>query len=516
MAEIAPLNLTTVPYNPKGALPEEDMSTTIRRNRETALKNALTKFQIVNAKENYSALQKQKRTDAFINKHGDMLFNNTSNALDPNSFNFSSPEGRQQLLKQWRAEVGGNYQGFNAFVEMGTAGEQKSAIRNLMAARENFRSDKQYKKWVNQQLHDLPDDERERLFSLLGDDAYGLVSDLYDLDYGWQGLGREAQDIWEDNPFMVTAGGAALTGITALLGARGLKARRLAEKLRKTGKKRRKKGKKKGPAGAQNALVPVGPGGAGGVGGAGGQPVGLLPRQRGLPPHRGPKMLPRSPEDIARRARARAKGLDPDMEISANIVSSGVAPTPMNKVNVLRKEWSDAVKTGALTQGEAKAFNKALDSVLKKGAPIHFQTLLPALREQQGAGNLIRRWGSGAFKWGALPMAGLGAGSAVGGGIGSMFGEKGEQIGDVLGGTAGMVGANAVWNTVSDVVSRRGMPWVMKRIVSKGGPTLALRVLGKGALGTIGGAFSGGLATAVAMGLAVGDLYLIYDILKDE
>ena len=113
-------------------------------------------------------------------------------------------------------------------------------------------------------------------------------------------------------------------------------------------------------------------------------------------------------------------------------------------------------------------------------------------------------------------MAGLGAGSAVGGGIGSMFGEKGEQIGDVLGGTAGMVGANAVWNTVSDVVSRRGMPWVMKRIVSKGGPTLALRVLGKGALGTIGGAFSGGLATAVAMGLAVGDLYLIYDILKDE
>lgn len=509
MAEIAPLNLTTVPFNPRASLPEEDFTTRLRKSRESALKNTLSKFQILNAQENYKNLQLQKKTDAFVNAHGDMLFDNKANALDPNSFKFASPEGRKDLLKLWRSEVGGNYQGFNAFLEMGTQGENKSAIRNLMAARENFRTDKQYKKWVNKTLQALPTEERERLFSMLGDDAYGLVSDLYDVDYGWQGLAQETQDIIEDHPFALGLGATALGIGTLALGARGVKGWRLANALKKNmggggkGKKAAAAAKK---AAQQQGLVPWqgGPGGMNTI-----YRGGVPPKQIGP----GGALTKYDPKEAARRAKRKAQGLDPDMEIFAQ---SGVAPTPMNKVNLLRKEWSDGVRTGAITQTEAKAFNKALDSVLQKGDPIHFQTLLPALRKQQGAGNLIRKWGNGAFKWAALPLAGATAGSYGAGKVGSVFGEKGEAVGEVVGGTAGLLGANAVWTGISDVVKRRGMPWVMKRIVSKGGPTLALRVLGKGALGAVGGAFSGGLATALSLGLIMSDVYLIYDILKDE
>lgn len=510
MAEIAPLNLTTVPFNPRLSLPEEDMSTTIRKNRESALKNTLAKFQILTEKENFRNLQLQKKTDAFVNAHGELLFSNKANALDPNSFLFSSPEGRKDLLKQWRTEVGGNYAGFNAFLEMGSQGENRSALRNLHAAKENFRSDKKYRTWVNETLRDLSDEDRERLFSMLGDDVYGQVSDLYDVDYGWQGLGRELQDVWEDNPLMIGAGAAALGVGTTLLGARAIKARRLARLLTKSEKKTRKRRRKKGPGPIKppgEGLVPVGgPYGPAGVGPAGVGPQMKLPGSK-LPVHVG------SPAEAARRAKARAAGLDPSKEI---FPASGVAVTPMNKVNVLRKEWSDAVRTGALTQSEAKAFNKALDSVLQKGDPVHFQTLLPALRKQQGAGNLIRKWGNGIWKWGALPLGGLMAGEAIGEGTGSIFGEKAGEIGGVVGGTAGLLGANMVWNTVSDVIKKKGLPWAMKRIVSRGGPTLALKILGKGALGTIGGLFSGGLATALSLGLLMSDLYLIYDILQEE
>ena len=110
-------------------------------------------------------------------------------------------------------------------------------------------------------------------------------------------------------------------------------------------------------------------------------------------------------------------------------------------------------------------------------------------------------------------------GEALGAEVGSMFGGKGEDVGREVGGIAGTVAAPAVKNAMTNVykkISQKGLPWALSKIYSKAGPGLAMKMLGKGALGAMSGPFTGGTGTVFMGSLIAKDIYDIADILLTE
>lgn len=116
-------------------------------------------------------------------------------------------------------------------------------------------------------------------------------------------------------------------------------------------------------------------------------------------------------------------------------------------------------------------------------------------------------------------LASIEGGGLVGSEVGSMFGDKGEKIGKEAGRIGGTVAAPALKNAMTNVykkIQQKGLPWALKKIATKGGPKLAMKMLGKGAIGAMGAPFSGGTSAMFMGGLIAKDIYDIADILLTE
>ncbi len=82
----------------------EDLQAKAIQKKESAMREALSKYQIANAKEQHRILGVNKKADAWMNRNADSLFNLDSNPLDKDSLRFSDPTKMAELYKQYKEE----------------------------------------------------------------------------------------------------------------------------------------------------------------------------------------------------------------------------------------------------------------------------------------------------------------------------------------------------------------------------------------------------------------------------
>ena len=171
MAEIRQARLAGY-INP--GLEEQDIQGDALKRKQASLTEALGKYQIANAKEQQRQLGINKKANDWFAANSDALFSNSSNPLDPNSMTFSDPEKISALYKRYREEVGGNYNTFNEYINMGKANEVRNNSRQLTMMLDEYDSDKDAREGINDILLGMDEGERNRLFSMLDDETYSL------------------------------------------------------------------------------------------------------------------------------------------------------------------------------------------------------------------------------------------------------------------------------------------------------------------------------------------------------
>jgi len=198
------------------------------------------------------------------------------------------------------------------------------------------------------------------------------------------------------------------------------------------------------------------------------------------------------------------------------VANETAAKLPINKMGAAEKEIATKLSSGQISGKEAKVMREALKKLADSGDDITDAALKKILSGTPGGKSLLSRVGTGALKWAVIPMAGYGIGSSVFGKAGELaYGETGEQIGGIGGGTVGALTANSTVNILKRAYDKHGLSWIMKKIVSKGGPGLAARTLGKGVAGGFGTAFSGPVAATLTAAWIATDLHAVYNILQE-
>lgn len=204
MAEIRQARISGY-LNP--GLKEEDVQGNALRRRQAAMQEAIGKYQIANLKEQQRVLGVNKKAEAWFNNNADKLYSQDSNPLDPDSQYFSDPAKMANLYKRYQAEVGGNYQTFQSYLDAGKNNEIKNNSRRLTMMIDEYGEDAPDE--INKLLRAMEDGDRNRLFSMLDEDTYSRVASMYDIDANYT-----AGDWWEDYGI-----GASVATGTALFGA---------------------------------------------------------------------------------------------------------------------------------------------------------------------------------------------------------------------------------------------------------------------------------------------------------
>ena len=162
------------------------------------------------------------------------------------------------------------------------------------------------------------------------------------------------------------------------------------------------------------------------------------------------------------------------------------------------KAGTRAAGRGATWPAKTKDWMTEKSTALKGATPENAKSVLKKAKGMAKTG----AW------YGGVNMAGSALGEAFGGEVG---GEVGEMA--TLAATPAL---RTVYSNVKKRISDKGMKWALERIMKKGGWKLAAKIAAKGALGSVGGAFTGGTATALSVAWVAKDLYDIARILEAD
>ena len=182
----------------------------------------------------------------------------------------------------------------------------------------------------------------------------------------------------------------------------------------------------------------------------------------------------------------------------------------LNKTNFggpSNKEFkaTEASKAGTRAAGRQATWPaKTKDWMTEKSTALKGATPESAKSVLSKAKNMAK---TGAW-YGGVNMAGSALGEAFGGEVG---GEVGEMA--TLAATPAL---RTMYSNIRNKISEKGMKWALERIMKKGGWKLAAKIAAKGALGSVGGAFTGGTATALSVAWVAKDLYDIARILEAD
>lgn len=467
MAEIARLNLSAPVFDPSRSLRGESALPTserIRRGRQDALNNALKMYQIKGAKYQMEQVESLKRSDEFLAKNASNLFNYKADPMNPESWKFTKPGARAEFYKQWKEEVGGNWQGFQAAYGAAKKAESEAMQKRILNERFKYRTEGEYKRAFSSQMNSLSEGERNQLFTHATPELYSMLQQTYVTK---DASAWEAQDILDP------------------LVSGGWMERDTAEAI-------------------DDNLGKIGLGAAGVVGG-----IAALRKGR-----------PKQAWDAAKKlfggkaGKETAEGATKQWKQGTQMELFG-GTIPSNKVGTVVKDVQTKVKLGELTGQEGKQLELAFKNVSgKNGGDVPAKEVAEELAKTKTGQSILKKIGGG------LGIVGLTVGgSAVGGKAGEIMGQtdpsgrnKGAEIG-ALGGAQLLPG---MFTTMKSALDKKGASWVMKKIVSVGGPALAARTVAKVGLGSIGGLFSGGTASLFAAGWLAADIALIYNILKEE
>ena len=519
MAEIRQARLAGY-INP--GLEEQDIQGDALKRKQASLTEALGKYQIANAKEQQRQLGINKKANDWFAANSDALFSNSSNPLDPNSMTFSDPEKISALYKRYREEVGGNYNTFNEYINMGKANEVRNNSRQLTMMLDEYDSDKDAREGINDILLGMDEGERNRLFSMLDDETYSRLADIYDTDP--DSFLEKAVDLVTENPLIAGGTAAGLYGAYRML-RRGrvdkiddvFKAASKKGKKKRKGKKRTSKNIKdevlalplqkrlKGFEPDPNTIY------------AGGQTVKLLPGQVA----KGGRTAQDIAEEAAKKGRNRANVKFSNKDIQdaefEDIIVKSKQTIPDNKANLLLKEGRDLVNRGQLSQIEYKAFDDAIKQLQSQGVKLTRANVGTALQTRPGGLKLLEKIANKEMTWKGFMGYGL-AGAFLGGGILSKgaemvgFGEKGQDVAQIIGGTGGST-LPVVMKQLGDMVKEKGAKGIYEKLLKKKGAAWVAKKAATGSLKFLMG--GSGIGTAIGAGLLALDAIEIYNILSE-
>tara|TARA_Y100000592_G_scaffold51348_1_gene81121 strand:+ start:2754 stop:4337 length:1584 start_codon:yes stop_codon:yes gene_type:complete len=525
MAEIRQSRLSGY-INP--GLEEQDIAGNALKRKQMALTEALGKYQIANAKEQQRQLGINKKANDWFAVNSDALYSNSSNPLDPDSMIFSDPDKVSELYKQYRNEVGGSYNTFSEYIKMGKANEERNNRRQLNIILGEYDNEKDGMEAVNNILINMDEGDRNRLFSMLDDETYSRLNQMYDTEP--KGTLEKLTDFITDNPEV---------GIPPAFYAayRFFKRGRVAgggkvvdEILDKAKKATRKRGKRRSKA----KTGPI---------------TRALPLQKGLPPRtpndpntiyaRGEtvKQLPgqvsktgRSAQDIAEEAaqggRNRANATFSSKNIQdaefEEIIKKQNATIPTNKLDGLMKQADEMVKSGRMTSVQAKSFKDVIEEMVENGVKITKVNVAEALKTRPGGMRLLEKIANKEMSWKGFLGYGL-AGAVIGGNVASKgaemlgFGEKGQQVADISGRTIG-AGLPMIMNSLKSMVQEMGAKGVYEKLLRKKGTKWMAKKVATGALKTLTAGsttLAGGVGIALGGAMLTADAIEIYNILNE-
>ena len=486
MSELARINLKGPVYDPRSGVDggsNKNMSDKIRQGRQDALNNSVQKAKLAHMKFQMKQETDMQKSQEFLAENATDIFNTKADALDSSTWKFTQPGAREEFYKKWKSEVGGNWAGFQAAYGAAKQAEMQAMQKNLMVGRhalnpdgtKKFKNDKQYQKHFSKMLDALPPEQRAQLLSQSSPEMYSQIQSMYlskddrelninpfDSDSDWYN--------WVNTPErelgVKVAGGVAALGGAAMLVRRGKL--KQAEKLVKKGISG------SGGSGGMNRQISANAGDVKLLGA--GNPARTIPGS-GLPV---------------------VSGLN------------AMNKVPANKVPLLLNDIKAKVKTGSLTAKEGSWMQAQLRKMCANGGELDMTEVNGIFQQSKMGRGLLEKAGG----WGGAlgGIAWIGAGAAAGEQAGSAFGEKAGEIG-AIGGAHLVPG---MYKTVKSAVDKKGGKWVMNKIMSKAGPGLIARTIGKAGLGSISGLFSGGVGALLTAGWLAADVAMIYKIIQES
>jgi len=480
MSELARINLKGPVYDPRSGVDggsNKNMSDKIRQGRQDALNNSVQKAKLAHMKFQMKQETDMQKSQEFLAENATDIFNTKADALDSSTWKFTQPGAREEFYKKWKSEVGGNWAGFQAAYGAAKQSEMQAMQKNLMVGRNalnpdgtrKFRTDKAYQKHFSQMLDALPPEQRQQLLSQASPEMYSQIQSMYiNKDH------RETtvSDLWNWADTPTKQGGAALLGGAAALGGAAMLVRR--GKLKQAEKLVKKGISGSGGSGGMNRQISANAGDVKLLGA--GNPARTIPGS-GLPV---------------------VSGLN------------AMNKVPANKVPLLLNDIKAKVKTGSLTAKEGSWMQAQLRKMSANGGELDMTEVNGIFQQSKMGRGLLEKAGG----WGGAlgGIAWIGAGAAAGEQAGSAFGEKAGEVG-AIGGAHLIPG---MYKTVKSAVDKKGGKWVMNKIMSKAGPGLIARTIGKAGLGSISGLFSGGVGALLTAGWLAADVAMIYKIIQES
>ena len=465
MAEIKPMNLPGVSYDPMRGMPQQKtLAENLRMAAERKFMRQMNEYQLKKQAREDEMFDINKKAENFIfsNYPSSKAKGDFTTAFDNRKF---GPGSREKELARWKEQVGGNYAAFQQWYDAGKSAEEQALFKSFYKNPAKYKSDKAYRTAISDWMNGMSDAEQQDILNTAPPEVLTILQQNWDA-YNPK-LGTRVGRFFDENltfgqgpdddsilPEALTIGGGAL--VTALAT------------------------KKAGP---------------------------ILNAAKGLFTKSG------------KVNRTGMKNLKDLTNLDRNVKASNMIPH--KNVVGLDRELAKLVKDGGMNRSDASAFKGVVNKVMRSGKELTPENIGLELAKggKNRYGSLMKTLNSyNKSMLGPIRMSGL-IGGMTGYGVGNLAFEqvaKGLGASDEMASTVGNIGGISTSNPAGAyqmlraVVNKKGPGYVMKKILATGGPRLLASMSAKAVLGGTG------IGALLAGGLLINDLFTIVDILKDD
>ena len=482
MAEIKPMNLPGVSYDPMRGLPQQKtLAENLRMAAERKCMRQMNEYQLKKQAREDEMFDINKKAENFIfsNYPSSKAKGDFTTAFDNRKF---GPGSREKELARWKEQVGGNYAAFQQWYDAGKKAENDALFKSFYKNPAKYKSDKAYRTAISDWMNSMSDAEQQDILNTAPPEVLTILQQNWDA-YNPK-LGTRVGRFFDENltfgqgpdddsvlpEALAIGGGALLTAIAT---------------------------KKAGPI--LNAAK-------------------SLFTKSGKVNRTGMKNLKDLTKGNKIEKEILEKGINKADDFRNFRASTGI---PHKNIEGLDRELAKLVKDGGMNRSDASAFKAIVNKVMRSGKELTPENIGLELAKggKNRYGSLMKTLNSyNRSMLGPIRMSGL-IGGMTGYGVGNLaFKEMAKGLGasDEMASTVGNIGGISTSNPagayqmVRAVVNKKGPGYVMKKILATGGPRLLASMSAKAVLGGTG------IGALLAGGLLINDLFTIVDILKDD
>ena len=469
MAEIKPMNLPGVSYDPMRGLPQQKtLAENLRQVAERKFIRQMNEYQLKKQAREEKDFNINKKAENFIfsNYPSSKAKGDFTTAFDNRKF---GPGSREKELARWKEQVGGNYAAFQQWYDAGKKAEEQALYKSFTRNPAKYKSEKAYKTAISNWMNSMSDVEQQEILNNAPAEVLQIINDNWNVTNPTfiESLQKIPQNLTfgtgddDDSaiPEALTIAGGLLAGGYGVLRGRAAMA-------------------KKGFSQAFD---------------------------------RTDANLRNITKDLVEKAKDLKKGQQLDMFDNA---------IPHSNVSKINSALDKIVSSGEMNKADADKFKSIVDKLMKSGKELTSENIGKAIKEggdefDSLAKSLSKstRLSIGPVKTGSL-WKGLGLVAGAGlatSSIAQSMGvneEKADDMGTVAATTASL--NPSMLNKIRKVIKDKGIGYVTKKIAAKGG----LRLLGSVASKTV---LSGtGYGALIAVPALAFDAVAIYNILADD